>query len=59
MKDHRAFDGEYNNMKMAFEIIEVHSNYVLCIMYYVLCIMYYVLCIMYYVLCIMYYVLMI
>ena len=31
MKDHRAFDGEYNNTEMAFEIIEVHSNYALCV----------------------------
>ena len=31
MKDHRAFDGEYNNAKIAFEITKVYSSYVLCV----------------------------
>lgn len=33
MKDHRTFSGEYNNnnTKMAFKIIEVHSNHALCV----------------------------
>ena len=31
MKDHRAFDSEYNNAKIAFEITKVYSSYVLCI----------------------------
>lgn len=31
MKDHRAFDGEYNNAKIAFEITKVYSSYALCV----------------------------
>ncbi len=31
MKDHRAFDGEYNNAKRAFEVTKVYSSYVLCV----------------------------
>jgi len=31
MKDHRAFDGEYNNAKRAFEITKLFSSYVLCV----------------------------